>query len=252
MDMLVELITTSSFVPGSDPVLQLVAVFQSPLPPIQETVAALVETQAATARSAQQTFAESGLPRLRTAPSFRPEMNHKTPFQVADAVIQLDFEYLTIHIAAVMRMLGTRVRFMVSPAHKAQAVRTAWINAKRAARRHGDRRGVRQLTRRLQPMFGSRPFSRRLEPETGIVSVVAASSSLNVKAITTSIRPASKFRLPGLAKDGRALQVLFGTLQLHNTSSGDTEGRAPTPLPPAGLLPQGALKICGVSAFLLA
>lgn len=39
MDVLVELITTSKFVSGSDPVLQLVAVFQSPPPPTQETVA---------------------------------------------------------------------------------------------------------------------------------------------------------------------------------------------------------------------
>ena len=44
-------------------------------------------------------------------------MNHKTPFQVADAVIQLDFEYLTIHIAAVMENAGRGVRIIVSPGH---------------------------------------------------------------------------------------------------------------------------------------
>ena len=35
--------TTSSLVPGNAPVLQLLAVFQSPLPPTQETVAASTE-----------------------------------------------------------------------------------------------------------------------------------------------------------------------------------------------------------------
>jgi hypothetical protein len=43
--VLVGLITMSSWAPGSAPVLELVAVFQSPLPPTHETVAARAEVR---------------------------------------------------------------------------------------------------------------------------------------------------------------------------------------------------------------
>ncbi len=45
---------------------------------------------------------------------------------------------------------------------------------------------VQYGTRRLQPMFGSSPFSRRLEPETGQASVLAASPSPIVNYFTNS------------------------------------------------------------------
>ena len=45
MDVLDELITTSSLVPGNAPMLQFVTVFQSPLPPTQDTVTDFAEKQ---------------------------------------------------------------------------------------------------------------------------------------------------------------------------------------------------------------
>ena len=64
--LLATLITTSSLAVGTMPVLQLVAVFQSPLAPVQETVAASAENRPVITNSTQQNFAAVDVCRLRT------------------------------------------------------------------------------------------------------------------------------------------------------------------------------------------
>jgi hypothetical protein len=54
-------ITTSSLVPGSAPVLQFVAVFQSPLPPVQDTVAARASPHPPATRRAQAKLSQGAM-----------------------------------------------------------------------------------------------------------------------------------------------------------------------------------------------